>query len=189
MRSQMLQPSKLCSTELLQRARRALLSNLAESDEHKHKAAEWTLQTATPEMIFEALKKMQAMKGRFYSEVAEKLYGQGLDEEQLTHVERSICEMMREKRMTNADLAEWYRLVIETAFDGDRFNPLPNYTNCVQLVYEAKAQTHRLRAKALDLIEPVTLFQHTAQDKAVEESKSLPELFKILLKKLGDEES
>ncbi len=168
----------------MQKALRVLVTGQAEDEEQKRKAAEWALQIASPELIVEMVKKMQEMKGRFYTEIAERLYGRDLDEEQLTRVERSICEMMQAKRMTLAVLAEWYKLALETVFDGDRFTPLPDYTDCIQLVYQARDATQLLRQKAGDILAHAPLAEETRQVETRVTTKTLPELFKELKLKL-----
>lgn len=167
----------------MQKARRVLVAGQADDEEQKQKAAEWALQLASPELIVEMVKKMQGLKGRFYSEVAERLYGQELEPEQMSHVERSICEMLHRRRITVAGLAEWYRLAIETLFVGDRFTPLPDYADCVKLAELAQDSTRRLREAAEAVFEPVELPTRIRQLASLSTVKTLPELFEELKKK------
>ncbi len=156
------------------------MTGRAESEEQKRKAAEWAVQAATPDTITAALKRMQIMKGRTYTEVAERMYGQEIDANQLTHIERAICEMMQVKRMTLADLTEWYKFALETVFDGDRFTPLPDYTDCVQLVNQARDATRRLRNSAAEIVEPAPVVEEIRQIASRGTAKTMPELFNEL---------
>lgn len=167
----------------MQKARRVLVTGQAEDEEQKQKAAEWALQLASPELIVEMVKKMQGLKGRFYSEVAERLYGQQLEPEQMPHVEQSICEMLYRKRITVAELAEWYRLAIETLFEGDRFTPLPDYTDCVKIAGLAQGSVRRLREAAEAIVDPAFLPHEIGQLASLTTVRTLPELFAELKKK------
>ncbi|WP_294346776.1 hypothetical protein [Prosthecochloris sp.] len=167
----------------MQKARRVLVAGQADDEEQKQKAAEWALQLASPELIVEMVKEMQGLKGRFYSEVAERLYGQDLEPEQMAHVERSICEMLHRRKITVAGLAEWYRLAIETLFDGDRFTPLPDYADCVKLAELAQDSTRRLREAAQEIVEPAVLPHEIRRLASLTTVKTLPELFEELKKK------
>ncbi len=167
----------------MQKARRVLVTGQAEDEEQKQKAAEWALQLASPELIIEMIKKMQGLKGRFYSEVAERLYGQELEPDQMPHVEQSICEMLYRRRVTVAELAEWYRLAIETLFEGDRFTPLPDYTDSVKLAELAQGSVRRLREAAEEIIDPSILPHEIRRLASLTTVKTLPELFAELKKK------
>ena len=167
----------------MQKARRVLVTGQAEDEEQKQKAAEWALQLAGPELIIEMVKKMRGLKGRFYSEVAERLYGQRREPEQMPHVEQSICEMLYRKRITVAELAEWYRLAIETLFEGDRFTPLPDYTDCVKIAELAQGSVRRLREAAEAIVDPAFLPHEIGQLASLTTVRTLPELFAELKKK------
>ena len=171
----------------MQKAHRVLVTGRAESEEQKRKAAAWAVQPASPQLIVEMLKKMQGLKGRFYSEVAERMYGQEVGLDQLTHVERSISEMMYAKRITLSELTHWYKLSIETRFDGDRFTPLPGYTDCVKLVEQARERTRRLQEVAGTIIEPAPVVEEIKRIAQGSTLKTLPELFEELKAKLGDD--
>ncbi len=160
-----------------------LVTGQAESVDQQRKAAEWALQRASPELIVEMVKKMQGLKGRFYSEVAERMYGQECALGQLAHVEQSICEMLHRKRITVAELAEWYRLAIETLFEGDRFTPLPDYTDSVKLAERAQGSVRRLREAAEEIVHPAILPREIRQLASLTTVKTLPELFAELKKK------
>ncbi len=160
------------------------MTGLSTDDEQRRKSAEWALEIAKPDTITAAVKRMQVMKGRTYSEVAMRMYGQELDENGLTHIERAICEMMASRLMTTADLAKWYAFALETAFDGDKFTPLPNYTDCVKLVEKAQIATFRLRDAANAVLNRSPVADRVRQIAAVSSARTMPELFDELKSKL-----
>lgn len=186
-RSQTGTSSRHVSSNALARAKSILVSKAIQvGDERRRKAAEWVLEPASSLLIVEIVKKMQALKGRSYSEVAERMYGEACDQDMREFVERQICEMMHEKQITVSELTEWYRLTIETVYEHSKFQPLPDFSACVKAVEAAQVSNRRLREAAERVFDsrPVIpgLIAATAEQSG---AKTMPELFAELRKKLG----
>jgi len=171
---------------MLTRAKSILVSKTIQADDkRKQRAAEWVLEPASAMMIFELVKKMQTLKGRTYAEVAERMYGQDCDQQAREFVERQICEMMMQRQVTASELAEWYKMTIETVYEHSKFQPLPDYSACVKAVDAAQLGNRRLREAAERVLDaqPVIpgLIAAVAEQSG---ARSLQELFAELRRKL-----
>lgn len=168
----------------MQKANRVLLTKITSGIEQTRNAAKWVLRPAEEHHIVAALKSMQMLKGREYSEVAERMYGQQTESGTLTSVEQEICQTMKDRKMTLPDLAEMYKLAIETQFEYTRFAPLPDYTACIKLISKAQESTFRLRQAASDELDDNPVLDAIQQIGQHTESRTLPDLFSELKRKL-----
>lgn len=155
-------------------------------EERQRKTAAWVLQPADVSLIFTTIKRVQALKGRSYADVAERLYGQGCEQDAREFVERQICEMMQARRISVSELSAWYKTVIETVYEHTKFQPLPDFAACVKAVEAAQFSNRRLReaAERVEAGQPVlpNLITAVAEHS---EARTLPELFAELRKKLS----
>ena len=101
----------------------------------------------------------------------------------MTHVEQSTCEMMADKRVAVSELAEWYRLAIESSFEHDRFTLLPSYTACVKLFDQAQQNVRWLREAAEAVTDSAPLPREIRQIAACGSAKTMSELFQELKQK------
>lgn len=155
---------------------------IAADERHRRRTAEWVLRPAGRLLIVELVKKVQALKGRTYREVAEKTLGDAAKD----IVERTICEMMESRCVSQAELVEWYRIVIETVYERTKFQPLPDYASCVVAVEEARQNNRLLREAAersLDGTETLPALIAAAAERT--RAGTLPELFAELKRRLA----
>ena len=93
--------------------------------------------------------------------------------------------MMADKRVTVSELAEWYRLAIESSFEHDRFTPLPSYTVCVKLFDQAQQNIRWLREAAEVVTDSAPLPREIKQIAACGSAKTMSELFQELKQNFG----
>ena len=172
---------------MLARAKSILVSKVTPADdERRQRTAAWVLEPASSFLIFEMVKKMQALKGRSFAEVAERMYGVACDQDAREFVERQICEMMEQKQVTVSELAEWYRMTIETVYEHTKFQPLPDYAACVVAVEKAQVANRRLR-EAAEAVQDGGAAELKMIASVAEETKAknIQELFAELKRKLA----
>ncbi|WP_287372449.1 hypothetical protein [Prosthecochloris sp.] len=173
------------NSNILARAKSILVSKAIVADEdRKRRAATWVLEPASPNLIFEMVKKMQVLKGRTYAEVAKRMYGDECNQQAMEFVEKQICEMMSGKHVTVSELTEWYRMTIETVYEHTKFQPLPDYSACVKAVDDAQESTFRLRQAASNVLDDNPVLDAIQQIGQHTESRTLPDLFSELKRKL-----